>query len=301
MNNLISINCAICGSIQPFSVMYAANFDPSSFSTEVFSARRRPDGLHYRIVRCDRCGLVFSNPIVDQKALVKLYQESKFTYEKELSGLRKTYARYLKRFAGHYPAKSSLMEIGCGNGFFLEEAMKFGFANVCGVEPSEHAVSLAPDSIRKHIIADVFSDGLFPYESFDVICVFQTFDHLTDPNGFLELCRKYLKENGALVFLNHNVEAASAKILGERSPIIDIEHIYLYSPLTHAAILKKHGFAVAEACSARNTAALAYWLQLFPLPEKIKNSISELLNFFSIGRAPVTLPVGNMAICAVKR
>ena len=40
------------------------------------------------------------------------------------------------------------MEIGCGNGFMLEEALRLGFKNAQGIEPSK-AIKFAREDIKK--------------------------------------------------------------------------------------------------------------------------------------------------------
>src|SRR5665647_326619 len=133
--------CAICGTLGAASEVYRANFDFEAFSPEVFSARRIPDGIHYRIVRCNTCGLLRSDPVAGADTLARLYALSTFTYDDEVAHLRTTYGRYLSEALEHLDGpRGRLLEIGCGNGFFLEEALNMGFSEVRGVEPSTEAV-----------------------------------------------------------------------------------------------------------------------------------------------------------------
>ena len=57
-----------------------------------------------------------------------------------------------------------------------------------------------------------------------MISVFQTFDHIPNPNDFLQDCLKILKKDGIIIAINHNIDSISHRILKERSPIIDIGH-----------------------------------------------------------------------------
>ena len=66
--------------------------------------------------------------------------------------------RQLKRVTSLLIEKNSLLEIGCGNGFFLREAKKFGFKYVCGVEPGKQAVEMAHPDIKKEMINDFFKE-----------------------------------------------------------------------------------------------------------------------------------------------
>src|SRR5262249_49080019 len=144
--------CAICGTEGNAQELYQANFRAADLNPVIFSARRLPDRLHYRLVRCRSCGLVRSDPIADLRLLNELYARSTFEYRAEVGPLRRTYARYLDRVRRRAVRWESLLEIGCGNGFFLEEAVRHGLSDVRGVEPSRAAVAAAPDWLRPRVI-----------------------------------------------------------------------------------------------------------------------------------------------------
>jgi len=167
--------CAICRTEGNAGELYPANFDFSDFNPEIFSARRLPDRIHYRVVKCNACGLVRSDPVADDAALSELYQQSTFDYGTEVNNLRRTYGRYLDRLNAHGAHKGSLLEIGCGNGFFLEESQARGYSDVRGVEPGSHAVARAAPGIRERIVCDMMRPGLFAAASFDVVCLFRLF------------------------------------------------------------------------------------------------------------------------------
>ena len=198
---LVSTSCAICSTSNNASVMYRANFDLEAFNPAVFSARRIPDMIHYQIVRCNSCGLVRSDPVADSRALKLLYQQSSFTYGQDIPNLTKTYGRYLRKTERYQIPKEHLLEIGCGNGFFLEEAQVQGFREVTGVEPSKDAIEQANPAVRSKIIRDMLRPGLLPVNTFSVICMFQTFDHISEPNVLLGECVKLLQSGGVILCL----------------------------------------------------------------------------------------------------
>jgi len=91
-----------------------------------------PDRVHYRMVRCGHCGLVRSDPVLDEAELRDLYAASRLTYQHEAGFAGETYAHYLREWLPLVPGKNRLLEIGCGSGFFLERALDLGFAEVSG-------------------------------------------------------------------------------------------------------------------------------------------------------------------------
>ena len=292
---LAPTNCAICGAGAPSAELYPANVTAADFNAEVFSQRRLPDRIHYRMVRCGRCGLVRADPAAEARALEQLYEQSS-EFDAEEANLRRTYGRYLRRLGRYGAPRDRLLEIGAGTGFFLQQARAEGYNVVTGVEPSRAAAEADP-SIAEHIVQDVMKPGLFAPETFDVVCLFQVFDHLPDPNDVLGECRRVLRSGGLILALNHNVEALSNRIMGERSPIIDVEHTYLYSPATMRAIFAGNGFDVLEVGRVWNDYSLSYLARLAPIPRLPK---ALLMKAFSsaVGRLTVRVALGNLYLIA---
>lgn len=292
--------CAICGAIKRDTLLYKRNFSfKKHLNTKIFSARRLPDKVHGTIVRCKKCELVRSLEIIDKKTLAQLYKESSFTYDELTNNLRETYRKLIED-AGEYVAnRDSFLEIGCGNGFMLEEAKKLGYKKVAGVEPSENAISLASKSVREKIVCDVLKSNTFQKESFDLICAFQVFDHIPNPDSFLKICRKLLKPGGVLLLMNHDVRSLSAKVLGERSPIIDIEHTYLYDQSTIRKILIKNKFDVERVYSPQAMMTIRYILRLLPLPTDLKKIVSN--SKLQVLDKTVKIYPGNLCAIAIKK
>lgn len=283
--NLHATSCAICGPGVASTELFPAKFSEEDYNAAVFSARRLPDGVHYRIVKCNQCGLLRSDPVADEDVINQLYSESTFDYGGEVDGLKQTYIRYARIAA---PQAKSVLEIGCGTGFFLEAALDNGFIEVAGVEPGKQVVAMASDRVRDKIAVDIMRPGLFS-SKFDLVCLFQVFDHLSDPLGILKECKALLSNGGRILLLNHNTDALSAKILGEKSPIFDIEHTYLYSPSTIAKILEKAGFKVVKQGSVRNTYSLAYLTRLVPGLRKVSPKLPR-----GLAGLQLTVPLGNL-------
>jgi SAM-dependent methyltransferase len=291
---LIPTDCAICGPGAPSTEVYAANFTSGDFNPDVYSARRLPDRVHYRLARCDSCGLLRSDPVADADLVTRLYRASSVDYSAEVPNLRRTYGRHLQRLMPLLRGRESLLEIGCGNGFFLEEALAQGFRDVRGIEPSEPACAMAAPSVAAGIVNDVVRRGQFDEESFDVICLFQVLDHLASPVETLREIFRWLRPGGLVLALNHDAGALTNRVLGERSPIIDIEHTYLYDQRTGPDMFRRQGFEIVRVVQVWNTYSLTYLVRLVPIPGKkaVVNALGATIG----GRLKMTVPLGNMAI-----
>ena len=298
--HLIGAPCAICGTVTPFEIVYPANFSVEDFNAATFSARRLPDRVHYQMVRCNTCGLLRSTPRLGEDALQALYRESRVTYEGDMRALNLTYGRALTKALSFVARPERLMEIGCGDGFFLLEAKRRGIKEVWGVEPSDEARAQANHSIRKNIKGGLYRSGVFEKEFFDVICYFQVIDHLPDPLASLKQSFSELREGGIVLCISHNLGASTNKLLGRRSPIIDIEHTYLFDKKTITRICEEAGLVVRSFTPLWNTHTLRHWVELFPFPSPFKKSLLRVVRTLRISELFIRLPAGNFVVVAQK-
>jgi SAM-dependent methyltransferase len=270
-----------------------------TFSAEIFSARRLPDRQHYQWVRCISCGLLRSDPVLDVN-LTELYEGSSFDYFNEVNGLKRTYLGLVKRALGKNVAYSSIFEVGGGNGFFLEAAKDFGFNSIAGVEPSFAAIAASREDVRPHLIPSMMVADVLPKNTFQVGAMFHTLDHLPDPIHTLKECLESLEPGGTFVVAVHNERSWSARLLRERSPIIDVEHTYLFSLKTGIQLFEKAGFENVYSGYYNNHYSLAYILHLTPISRKFKKFILGGLMGNLISRIKILVPLGNMYIYGTK-
>ncbi|MFC1675332.1 class I SAM-dependent methyltransferase [Candidatus Omnitrophota bacterium] len=300
---LINTRCPICDCDGDYSEVYAGSFSEEDLNPQTFSARRLPDRRHYRIVRCNKDGLLRSDPVLEESATALLYKESNFTYNEEIENLRLTYLRALRPVLFGLPKKAKILEVGCGNGFILKSLYDAGYRNVCGIELSRDAVSRADAEIGSRIVRDRLREGLFAKDSFDLIFFFQVFDHIYDPNGFLHLCYDLLVTGGQILSFNHDADNFAVKILGKKHPIIDIEHTYLYGRKTLRQVFEKNGFHPVKISSPADYISFRHLLWLFPvsggLKDKLLGAENKILR--ALLRKRIKIRLGNLCLTAVKQ
>jgi SAM-dependent methyltransferase len=298
---LHATKCAICGTTGNADERWPATLTPEAFSVETFSARRLPDRVHYRMVTCRKCGLVRSDPVMDPERLEGLYEESTFDYGAELASLEATYGGAIGRIEvrlGSNP-RDGIVDIGCGNGFVLDQALGRGWTGVHGVEPSSDAIANASDAVKPTIKQAMMGPGLFEPGSLSAVTLFQVLDHIPDPLPLLEECRKALRPGGVILAWNHNVRAVSARLLGDRSPIVDVEHTYLYSPDTMNKLFTAAGFVDIDVQSVKNRYSVSYFTHLVPLPNGVKKPLLGKLRGSKLGARELRLPLGNLCLTGI--
>jgi SAM-dependent methyltransferase len=138
--------------------------------------------------------------------------------------------------------------------------------------------------------------GMFAPGSFDAVTLFQVLDHLPDPVEVLSEVRRLLRPGGVILALNHNVDAWSARVLRERSPIFDVEHTYLYSPETMRRLFNEVGFDVISVGPVQNTYSIGYLVHLTPLPHRLKAAFLPRLKRSKVGQTTLTVPLGNLCL-----
>jgi hypothetical protein len=103
-----------------------------------------------------------------------------------------------------------------------------------------------------------------------------------------------LKPGGAFAIVVHNRKALSARILGYKSPIFDIEHLQLFSPESAQAMLERAGYRDVHAAPLFNRYPLHYWMKLLPFPAGMKGGLLRMANGSSLGEMLISLPAGNL-------
>src|SRR3989338_9135143 len=258
-----------------------------------------PDRIHGDVFRCATCGLLLPGRVLDATMLGELYRSSTHEYGDMEPFIRSTYMRYVRRALMHLNTARprACIDIGCCNGFMLPVLEEAGF-DAFGIEPSADAAAKADPRIRSRILQGVASPELLPPNRYDMITCFQTLDHLPDPVSFVKLCFQALRPGGIVLFINHDARSWTARLLGERSPIIDIEHTYLPTQHTMRMLFERSGFTGISVFSVRNDYPLWYWLHLLPVPAK--KWLLRGLKRSHLGSVVLPLYAGNLGLIARK-
>ena len=126
--------------------------------------------------------------------------------------------------------KGKILEIGCGCGFFLDEAKKIGF-EIQGVEPSKKAANYASQILESHSVSNIgYEKKLFPEESFDFIAIIHVIDHVFNPLELVQNAYYHLKQGGHIIVCTHDISSLMAKITKDKFIAYSIQHLSYYTP-----------------------------------------------------------------------
>lgn len=292
--------CPVCGSGDQSRVFAEANYDLAKLDEFAFASRKLPEYMHYRLVRCPGCDLLYASPVPDAGTLVRAYEEAGFDSGEEAACAARTYGRLLHSVAGFLPHRDRAVDVGAGDGAFLRELAGAGFREVIGVEPSAAPIRAASPEVRPWIRHGAFHEEDFAVESLSLLTCFQTLEHLPDPSALCRSAFRLLKPGGAVLFVDHDHRGFVNRMMGLRSPIIDIEHMQLFSRQAMSHMLGACGFVNTTVRGIVNAYPLHYWLKMMPIPLAAKKALSGAARRLRIGHLHVALPAGNMVAYGYK-
>ncbi|MEP6503060.1 MAG: class I SAM-dependent methyltransferase [Betaproteobacteria bacterium] len=298
---MIQRPCPVCATpASQASLFLEKNFDASKLSALSFASRKPPEFMCHRLVRCPTCDLVFVDEPLDQDVLARAYHVSDFDSADEAADAAESYIQAIRPLLGQLPRKGSVLEIGSGTGVFLEKLEALGFEQMVGVEPSSAAIAAAPPRRRAWLREAIFREEDFEPRSFDLVCCFMTMEHVRDPGLLAGAVARLLRPGGAFAIVVHDHRSWVNRLLGRRSPIIDIEHMQLFCAPAVERLFREAGMERPAIASFRNRYALRYWVRLLPLPAPLRRAGDAVLRVTGLAGVKVGMNVGNMMCFAFR-
>ena len=259
-------------------VFAEANVDVDALDHFAFASRKLPEYMHWRLAECRKCDLLYATRRPPWK------NSHAFTRTPTSRAVRRPGMRAVHT-AGcsvgsceSLPDRRGLRTSAQGTELSCMSCWPSGLARCPASSPQPPRSRPPTWRFARLIHHDIFRPDLFPAGSLSLITCFQTIEHLADPLAFCRDALRALKPGGALFLIGHNRRAISAKLLGRKSPIFDIEHMQLFSPSSVRNLLKAAGFANVDVRTIYNQYPVRYWVQLFPFPKTMKLSCSASLN-----------------------
>jgi len=292
-------SCPACGG-RTYAHFANECIDPSKISNFTYASRKQPEFMCQRLVRCTECDLVYAPTPPTTDILSTVYSQAAYDSGAEAEAAALSYAKALVPYVSQLAGRNAAVDVGAGNGSLLPWLCESGFRPVIGIEPSLAAIDAAPATVRPMLREGMFSPTLLPDVKPSLLCSFMTLEHMANPCGFVNLAYELLEPGGMIAVVVHNWRATLNRLLGLRSPIIDVEHLQLFSPKSVRTLLERARFVSINLQLISNTYSLRYWLRLTPLPTGVKAQIAGVLDRVGLSDTQVSLRVGNMLAVGIK-
>lgn len=191
--------------------------------------------------RCLNCGFVFMSRIPTDAELQAHYGMYAYGNQQYLSPLTiESFNRLLDEFE-KYRKTNLILDVGCGQGWFLETAKKRGWI-VYGTEFSQQAVKICTEKgiIMKQGVLDPSQFGEL---QFDIIYSSEVLEHINNPLPELSNMHQLLRKGGLLYLTTPNFNCYLRRKFKADYNIIEYpEHLSYYTPKTLDFVLTKVGF-----------------------------------------------------------
>ncbi len=241
--------CALCGADRP-------------------RLRYRLDG--FDTVECTSCGLVWIVLQMSEDELRRLYgaeyfeERGSYFFDNAVAApgsgdeteVIRDFRRGLDRVE-RFRKGGRLLDVGCGVGVFLGVAKSRGW-DVTGVDVSDFASRYAREKLGFDARTGKLHEVGLPEKSFDVITLWDVFEHFPDPVRQLGEVRRLLKDDGVILLdtpnergLLREISRWAYKLSGGtvQYPARKLHHVYhlfYYSPDTLTRMLTKAGFEIVD-------------------------------------------------------
>ena len=226
------IACPVCGSME---------------REQLFSQKG------WTVCKCSSCGLGMLDPRPTPDELAALYRDSYFighydegvvpgseAMRKRLSqeGHRIKFFRSLKK-------EGRILDVGCGRGYFLMACRERGY-EVQGFDVSEDGATYVRQTLGIPVQTGNL-EGAFEDSSFDVITMWHSLEHTSEPAKYLALVARWLRPDGIVVIDVPNYTGTDARMKADTWEDWDLPyHLLHFTPKSLDMLLERHGFVVVR-------------------------------------------------------
>lgn len=204
------------------------------------------------LLECTACRFITADVQISDAELAALYGPDYFhgseyrDYESEEQSLKLNFRKRLdelEAIVGPLRDKE-LFEVGSAYGFFLDEA-KRRVRHARGIDISAAAAAAARDKLGVDVTAGDYL--AHPVEPVDLLCMWDTVEHLSRPDLFVQKAARDLKPGGYLAVTTGDIGSFNARMRGRHWRMIHPPtHLHYFSTDTMTRMLDRAGFDVVR-------------------------------------------------------
>lgn len=199
------------------------------------------DSSEHKIVKCQNCGLLQLSPRPSTSEDRKFYDQNRQPKNIKKPTDLKTIKRNSlpdtirrgKMVSRYVRKNNTILDIGSGYGFFMEEMDRRGF-NIRGVEISKERREMSQRISSKTISGKA-----------DCITLFHVLEHVNHPVRFLKIIKKHLNNKGKLMIEVPNSDDMLLEACKEyRNFYWQRAHLFYFNAKTLKKVIRKAGFTI---------------------------------------------------------
>ena len=275
------VDCDFCGSAD-HRVKY-----------QVRSGHYYPEYLHavgavgvnppevFTAVECADCGLFYMNPRYAGEELAAVYPDEQYTDRAgcfsggillrqsgdvpkvHMRGERVDSVKNIRRLQriGRHKQGGRILDVGCNNGSFLALMEREGWETY-GVDFSSRAIENArAEFAQERTYCGQLQDAGFEADTFDVVTLYDTIEHLPNPRAVLQEIDRICKPDALIVIQTIDFDSLNAR-LTPRGLISPSQHLCYFRRRDLVGLMRKSGFEVAKEHfdATRVVRPIDYWL-----------------------------------------
>lgn len=224
-------------------------------------------GPHISRVECQKCKLVFANPMADASELSAYYSNyyEKPQYEKtHYKNLILDHFHRIKSlspqeifkeaaYMAHYPDNERFLDVGCGLGLGLAYANRLGF-DLYATEFDSGALEFVQEQFKVEVFQGELFDANYPDNHFSFVYISHVIEHVLDPIQYIREIHRILKPGGTMAIGTPNMSSnlykwyRVIKLLSLQVPLIidGVEHTFIFPKKLLAKICKNEDFEVVH-------------------------------------------------------
>ncbi len=219
-------------------------------SCKICNSKLTENYLHgkYELTRCKNCGVNFNTYFPKNEEITEHYENKyKISIDDIYNDERRRYFRYpeniglINDIVQFAKAPSSILDIGCDKGYFIDEARRYGF-NVFGTELSKTA-----NLYTKKIKLDVREKISDFEQKFDIVTLWHVLEHIPEPVDFLNEIKLKMNRPGYLFIRVPAFDSYWSQLLKDKWDWFQPEnHLFHYSMKSLSWLLTEIGFDIEK-------------------------------------------------------
>jgi SAM-dependent methyltransferase len=195
---------------------------------------------------------VFAAPQPDDAVVAAAYPSAYENYQSKPSLFERVATPLtlpeVRRFMRHADRGGRLIELGAGNGRFLERLSRCGWTGpIEGVEFDQGAAAATSARTGFQVRRGDLNEEVLPARSYDAIVMRHVIEHLRRPTETLEMVFDALRPGGAMFIGTPDARALSAKAFGRPWWGYEVpRHLVVFSEPALRSIIERVGFRTVD-------------------------------------------------------